>query len=139
METFAVYAEHAFLTLAQMGVTLLEFCGVLVLVIASVKALVGYFRKDARVRLNLAQGIALALEFKLGGEVLRTTWPANERAGHPGRHHPASWCADAPDQLVRSDEETKDRSCTRQAYAQTAPLARRGMGNIWNFHVWLRV
>ena len=73
MEAFAAGAEHAFLTLAQMGVTLLEFCGVLVLVIASVKALIGYFRKDARVRLNLAQGIALALEFKLGGEVLRTT------------------------------------------------------------------
>ena len=73
MEAFVAYAEHSFLILAQMGVTLLEFCGVLVLVIASVKALVGYFQKDTCVRLNLAQGIGLALEFKLGGEVVRTT------------------------------------------------------------------
>ncbi len=73
MDAIAAHLERAFLALAQMGVTLLEFCGVLVLVIASAKALIGFFRKDARVRLNLAQGIALALEFKLGGEVLRTT------------------------------------------------------------------
>jgi len=73
MEAFASGAEHLFLTLAQIGVTLLEFSGVLVLVIASAKALIGFFRKDAHVRLQLAQGIALALEFKLGGEVLRTT------------------------------------------------------------------
>jgi uncharacterized membrane protein len=73
MEAFASSAEHIFFTVAQIGITLLEFCGVLVLVIASAKALIGYFQKDVCVRLNLAQGIALALEFKLGGEVLRTT------------------------------------------------------------------
>ena len=73
MEAFTAGAERAFLVMAQTGVTLLEFCGVLVLVIASVKALIGFFRRDTGVRLRLAQGIALALEFKLGGEVLRTT------------------------------------------------------------------
>lgn len=73
METFALGAEQVLRTLAQIGVALLEFSGVVVLVIASVKALIGYFRRDAHVRLRLAQGIALALEFKLGGEVLRTT------------------------------------------------------------------
>ena len=73
MEAFAANTEHLFFTVAQIGITLLEFCGVLVLVIASVKALIGYFQKDTMIRLNLAQGIALALEFKLGGEVLRTT------------------------------------------------------------------
>jgi uncharacterized membrane protein len=73
MEAFATGAERFFLMMAQVGVTFLESCGVLVLVIASVKALIGFFRKDAHIRLNLAQGIALGLEFKLGGEVLRTT------------------------------------------------------------------
>ncbi len=73
MEAFAAGAEQLFLSLAQMGVTLLEFCGVVVLVITAVKAMIGFFRKDEHVRLALAQGIALALEFKLGGEVLRTT------------------------------------------------------------------
>lgn len=32
----------------------------------------GCIRRNPHVRLDLAQGIALALEFKLGGEVLRT-------------------------------------------------------------------
>ncbi len=73
MEAFASGAEHVFLTLAEVGVTFLEACGVIILILSAVKALIGYFRKDHSVRLNLAQGIALALEFKLGGEVLRTT------------------------------------------------------------------
>ena len=73
MEAFALNVEHVFFVLAQVGVTLLESFGVAVLLIASVKALIGFFRKDAHVRLSLAQGIALGLEFKLGGEVLRTT------------------------------------------------------------------
>lgn len=73
MEAFAANAERWFFTVAQIGITLLEFCGVLVLLIASAKALVGFFQKDAHIRLKLAQGIALSLEFKLGGEVLRTT------------------------------------------------------------------
>jgi uncharacterized membrane protein len=73
MELLFSGAERVFLALAQVGVTFLEACGVLMLVIAAVKALIAYFRRDAHVRLNLAQGIALGLEFKLGGEVLRTT------------------------------------------------------------------
>jgi len=73
MEAFAQQAEHVFFSLAQLGVVALEFCGVVVVLITSVKALVSFFRKDAHVRLSLAEGIALGLEFKLGGEVLRTT------------------------------------------------------------------
>lgn len=73
METFIGRAEDVFYGIAQMGVTILELIGVVVLVISAVQALIGYFRKDPHVRLNLAQGIALGLEFKLGGEVLRTT------------------------------------------------------------------
>lgn len=57
---------------AEIGIHLLELFGILVLLITAVKGLVGYFKKDPHIRLKLAQGIALALEFKLGGEVLRT-------------------------------------------------------------------
>ncbi len=64
--------EHAFSTVVQCGVLLLEFIGVLVLLGAAIKAGFSFFQKDPHVRLKLAQGIALALEFKLGGEVLRT-------------------------------------------------------------------
>ena len=58
--------------LAEVGVTLVEIVGILVLLITAAKSVVGYFKNDPHVRLNLAEGIALALEFKLGGEVLRT-------------------------------------------------------------------
>ncbi len=50
----------------------LEMMGVVVLVIGATKAFIGYFSKHSNVRLNLAQSMALALEFKLGGEILRT-------------------------------------------------------------------
>ena len=57
---------------AEIGIHLVEFAGILVLLITAVQGLIGYFKKDPHIRLKLAQGIALALEFKLGGEVLRT-------------------------------------------------------------------
>ena len=57
---------------AEIGIHLLELFGILVLLLTACKGLVGYFKKDPHIRLKLAQGIALALEFKLGGEVLRT-------------------------------------------------------------------
>lgn len=57
---------------ANFGIGLAELAGIAVLLITALKAFVNYFRKDEHVRLHLAQGIALALEFKLGGEVLRT-------------------------------------------------------------------
>ncbi len=53
-------------------VLLIELIGTCVLVFTIIKALMGLLRKRDRVRLDLAEGIALALEFKLGGELLRT-------------------------------------------------------------------
>lgn len=50
----------------------LEFFGVVVLVVTSIKCFIRWIRGDPRVRLDLAQGTALALNFKMGSEVLRT-------------------------------------------------------------------
>jgi uncharacterized membrane protein len=51
----------------------LEMFGIIVLVVVAVKCFVRWVRRSpVNIRLNLAQGIALALEFKMGGEVLRT-------------------------------------------------------------------
>ena len=61
--TLLAVLEEGFQFLVQFGVLFLA---------AAVRSIVGCFRKDPHVRLILAQGIALALEFKLGGEVLRT-------------------------------------------------------------------
>lgn len=58
--------------IVEYAILAIEFIGVIVLCYAVVRAIVGMFRKKNMVRLELAEGIALALEFKMGGELLRT-------------------------------------------------------------------
>lgn len=64
--------ETIFHALVSYAILLLELIGVIIIVYAAVRSLIGLFRRDVRAPLKLAQGIALALEFKMGGEVLRT-------------------------------------------------------------------
>lgn len=66
------HLEGIFGMIVQYGVLFLECAGVGVLLVTAVKSVYACIRKHGHVRLELAQGIALALEFKLGGEVLRT-------------------------------------------------------------------
>ena len=49
-----------------------ELVGVFIIIAAGVKGLIYFIRRDTTVRLQLAQGMALGLEFKLGSEILRT-------------------------------------------------------------------
>lgn len=72
METVIAFLEEIVHMAAQVGITLAELAGITILLITVGKAIVSYFRRDEHIRLALADGIALALEFKLGGEVLRT-------------------------------------------------------------------
>lgn len=72
MDGIIILLEHVVQFIAQLGIGLAELAGIAILVITAVRAFINYFRKDEHIRLHLAQGIALALEFKLGGEVLRT-------------------------------------------------------------------
>ena len=58
--------EAIFQLIVQYGVLLLECAGVAVLLITAVKSIIGYAKRKPHIRLSLA------LEFKLGGEVLRT-------------------------------------------------------------------
>ena len=52
---------------------LMEFAGICVLVSTAVRSFFNWIRRsDRNIRLDLGEGIALALEFKMGGEVLRT-------------------------------------------------------------------
>ena len=66
------WAETVLKYLVQFGIILLEGTGAVVLLFSAVKSVVRLFRKQPHARLAIAQGIALALCFKLGGEVLRT-------------------------------------------------------------------
>ena len=66
------HVELIFKVIVQYGVLLMECVGVVILLVTTAKSIWGCLRRDPNVRLTLAKGIALALEFKLGGEVLRT-------------------------------------------------------------------
>ena len=49
-----------------------EFAGVGVITVSGIVGLISYIRRDPLTRLKLAKGMAMALEFKLGSEILRT-------------------------------------------------------------------
>ena len=54
------------------GILLFEYVGVILLIIDGIQGIIAYIKRDPGMRLNLAQGMATALSFKLGGEILRT-------------------------------------------------------------------
>ncbi|WP_022777967.1 DUF1622 domain-containing protein [Butyrivibrio sp. AE3009] len=72
MEEVYQTAESILRYIVEFSTLLLEFAGICILVHTGVKSFILWIKKNDAIRLELAQGIALALEFKLGGEVLRT-------------------------------------------------------------------
>ena len=59
--------------IVQVSTSVLELFGIIILMYTAVKCFIIWLRKeDINIRLILAQGIALALEFKMGEEVLKT-------------------------------------------------------------------
>ena len=72
MEEAYQNAEIILRYVVEFSTLLLEFFGICILVYTAVRCFLFWIKKDESIRLRLAQGIALALEFKLGGEVLRT-------------------------------------------------------------------
>lgn len=73
MGEFITILDNILLWVVQITTVLMEFFGVCVLVYTAVRCFTHWIKRDgSNIRLDLAQGIALALEFKMGGEVLRT-------------------------------------------------------------------
>ena len=72
MEDLYLSAENLLRYVVEFSTLLLEFFGICVLVYTGVRSFILWIKKNDQIRLELAQGIAVALEFKLGGEVLRT-------------------------------------------------------------------
>ena len=64
--------ESIFMEAIEYCIMALEFVGLLIIMFAAGKAVWSLLRHKQSIRLDLAEGIALALEFKLGSEVLRT-------------------------------------------------------------------
>ena len=71
MEIYEI-VEQYFDVFIKYVVLLIELIGTIILIYAVVSAIIGLFKHQKHVRLKLAEGIALALEFKIGGELLRT-------------------------------------------------------------------
>lgn len=72
MENAYQTAENIFDIIIRYSIILVELVGVIVLLVAIVKAVIGMIKHNPRTRLDLAEGIALSLEFKMGSELLRT-------------------------------------------------------------------
>ena len=67
------FLEHTVLTdVVAISTFLLEMAGIIVLITTSFKCFLKWLKKENHVQLDLAHGTALALTFKMGGEVLRT-------------------------------------------------------------------
>ena len=70
--------HHYFEIIVRFCILLIELAGTSVIVFSMIRGFIGFLRKDERTRIQLAQGIMLGIEFKIGSEVLRsvivTTW-----------------------------------------------------------------
>ncbi len=56
----------------DIAILLFEFMGVIVIIVSGIKGIINYVKHNPAIRLHLAEGMALGLEFKLGSEILRT-------------------------------------------------------------------
>ena len=72
MQQFFDSIEGVFRWIIEYAILVIEFIGVCVLCYSVIRAVIGLIRKKDMIRLELAEGIALSLEFKMGGELLRT-------------------------------------------------------------------
>lgn len=72
MGTVFTTLESIFHCIVEYSILLIEFIGVSVLLVSIFRAVYGVITKNKNIRLDLAEGIALSLEFKMGGELLRT-------------------------------------------------------------------
>ncbi len=64
--------DAIFQVLVKGAIHLIELAGMLIIVISMVRGFIDYLRMRDGTRIELAQGIMLGLEFKVGSEVLRS-------------------------------------------------------------------
>lgn len=69
----ATLVETGFVTIVTVIIHLLEIMGIVIICFGAIRDFFGYFTgRNINIRLDLAESMALALEFMLGGEILRT-------------------------------------------------------------------
>ena len=56
----------------EFAILVFEYIGVGIILLAGIKGLINYITRNPKTRLDLAKGLSMGLEFKLGSEILRT-------------------------------------------------------------------
>ena len=64
--------ETALEYLVQFAIVIFEFIGVGIIIYAGIKGFINFMRRSPEMKIALAQGLAIGLEFKLGSEILKT-------------------------------------------------------------------
>ena len=64
--------QNYFEFIVEWAVLLCEVIGVVMIVLTAIRGVIAWIRKNPHARLIAAEGLAIALTFKMGGEVLRT-------------------------------------------------------------------
>lgn len=72
MTEFMSALESTLEIIITLSIHVLECMGISIILVGAFKAIYGLVKRKPGVRLKLAESMALALEFKLGGEILRT-------------------------------------------------------------------
>ena len=70
MESLAHILQSAVSSIAEVCIPMVQLVGILILMFSAAKCTIAYVRKEKHVGVSLAHGLALALEFMLGAEVL---------------------------------------------------------------------
>ncbi len=68
LETMHVVMEYV----VEVAILIFEFIGVGVIIYSGMKGFVYFITKNPDMKLTLAKGLAIGLEFKLGSEILKT-------------------------------------------------------------------
>lgn len=72
MEIIAHLFETGFASAVTIIIHVLEIMGIAVICTGAIRDFIEYFTHKANIKLDLAESLALGLEFMLGGEILRT-------------------------------------------------------------------
>ena len=72
IELIIEFLENVMNNIVQVAILFFEFVGVIVIIISGLKGFYYYIRRRPDMKLTLAQGLAVGLEFKLCSEILKT-------------------------------------------------------------------
>lgn len=64
--------EQVMEIIVELAILVFEFMGVGIIIVSGMKGFYNYVKRNPNTRIELAKGLAMGLEFKLGSEILKT-------------------------------------------------------------------